>query len=248
MFGTAADPAAAWRGRAEAIRQREMRSESDGHCLAASWPGLAVRAALQAAFGEACRRVDLRPLSPNGRRLPHARGRASRAEWVGPEPARDADRANPSGGRRVRARCARRVPARLAGTRPSGAARPGGAAGRSAGRPLVRTARVRGKRDSRRCRARRRDGVAERARRRGRCRFGATARAAAKAAQRAARVLLRARARAIAAARHRGACRAAARRCSRPRIRLGGSSTSHSRAQRRTGASASRNPSTAAAR
>lgn len=44
VFGTAADPAAAWRRRAEAIRQREMRSESDGHCLATSWPGLAVRA------------------------------------------------------------------------------------------------------------------------------------------------------------------------------------------------------------
>jgi cation diffusion facilitator CzcD-associated flavoprotein CzcO len=45
VFGTSADPAAAWRRRAEAIRQREMRSESDGHCLATSWPGLAVHAA-----------------------------------------------------------------------------------------------------------------------------------------------------------------------------------------------------------
>jgi hypothetical protein len=45
VFGTDADPAAVWRGRAEAIRQREMRSESDGHCLATSFPGLAVRAA-----------------------------------------------------------------------------------------------------------------------------------------------------------------------------------------------------------
>ena len=47
VFGTEADPAAAWRRRAEAIRQREMRSESDGHCLATSFPGLAVRAALR---------------------------------------------------------------------------------------------------------------------------------------------------------------------------------------------------------
>src|SRR3954447_559295 len=40
-----ADPAAVWRERAEAIRQRRMRSESDGHCLPTSFPGLAVRAA-----------------------------------------------------------------------------------------------------------------------------------------------------------------------------------------------------------
>ncbi|HEY2374254.1 MAG TPA: hypothetical protein VGH82_17165 [Gaiellaceae bacterium] len=45
VFGTDADPAAVWRRRAEAIRQREMRSESDGHCLATSFPGLAVREA-----------------------------------------------------------------------------------------------------------------------------------------------------------------------------------------------------------
>lgn len=42
-----ADPAAAWRRRAAAIRQRRMRSESDGHCLPTSFPGLAVRSALR---------------------------------------------------------------------------------------------------------------------------------------------------------------------------------------------------------
>jgi hypothetical protein len=41
VFGTDADPAAAWRVRAAAIRQREMRSESDGHCLPGTFPGLA---------------------------------------------------------------------------------------------------------------------------------------------------------------------------------------------------------------
>lgn len=41
VFGTDADPAAAWRVRAAAIRQREMRSESDGHCRPTSFPGLA---------------------------------------------------------------------------------------------------------------------------------------------------------------------------------------------------------------
>ena len=33
VFGEHADPAEVWRGRADAIRQRRMRSESDGHCL-----------------------------------------------------------------------------------------------------------------------------------------------------------------------------------------------------------------------
>lgn len=45
VFGTERDPAAAWRRRAAAIRQRWMRSESDGHCLPASFPGLAARKA-----------------------------------------------------------------------------------------------------------------------------------------------------------------------------------------------------------
>ena len=40
-----ADPARAWRGRAASIRQRQMRSESNGHCLPTSFPGLAVRTA-----------------------------------------------------------------------------------------------------------------------------------------------------------------------------------------------------------
>lgn len=45
VFGTDTDPAAAFRRRTMAIRQRFMRSESDGHCLPTSFPGLAVRAA-----------------------------------------------------------------------------------------------------------------------------------------------------------------------------------------------------------
>jgi hypothetical protein len=45
VLGTDTDPAAAWRRRAASIRQRFMRSESNGHCAAASFPGLAVRAA-----------------------------------------------------------------------------------------------------------------------------------------------------------------------------------------------------------
>jgi hypothetical protein len=45
LFGPTDDPAAAWRPRAAAIRQRWMRSESDGHCAPTSFPGLAVRSA-----------------------------------------------------------------------------------------------------------------------------------------------------------------------------------------------------------
>jgi cation diffusion facilitator CzcD-associated flavoprotein CzcO len=47
VFGTDRDPVGAWRPRAAAIRQRTMRSESDGHCLPTSFPGLAVREALR---------------------------------------------------------------------------------------------------------------------------------------------------------------------------------------------------------
>ncbi|HZO97988.1 MAG TPA: hypothetical protein VFB42_11495 [Gaiellaceae bacterium] len=54
VFGPERDPAAVWRRRAEAIRQRAMRSESDGHCGPSSFPGLA--------FTGARRRRSLRPL------------------------------------------------------------------------------------------------------------------------------------------------------------------------------------------
>ncbi len=54
VFAPEPDPTADWRRRAAAIRQTHMRSESDGHCLATSFPGLAVR--------EAGRRFSLRPL------------------------------------------------------------------------------------------------------------------------------------------------------------------------------------------
>jgi cation diffusion facilitator CzcD-associated flavoprotein CzcO len=47
VFDRDPDPAAAWRRRAAAIRQRWMRSESDGHCLPTSFPGLAVRDAVR---------------------------------------------------------------------------------------------------------------------------------------------------------------------------------------------------------
>jgi cation diffusion facilitator CzcD-associated flavoprotein CzcO len=54
VLGDDPDPTGAWRPRAAAIRQRLMRSESDGHCSPTSFPGLA--------FREAARRRDLAPL------------------------------------------------------------------------------------------------------------------------------------------------------------------------------------------
>jgi hypothetical protein len=54
VFGDDPDPAGAWRPRAAAIRQKLMRSESDGHCWPTSFPGLATR--------EAVRKRDLAPL------------------------------------------------------------------------------------------------------------------------------------------------------------------------------------------
>src|SRR4051794_34561603 len=47
VYGTDSDPLGAWRPRAESIRQRSMRSESDGHCFPRSFPGLAAREAVR---------------------------------------------------------------------------------------------------------------------------------------------------------------------------------------------------------
>jgi cation diffusion facilitator CzcD-associated flavoprotein CzcO len=47
VFADETDPAAGFRRRTAAIRQREMRSESDGHCFPRSFPGLAVREAVR---------------------------------------------------------------------------------------------------------------------------------------------------------------------------------------------------------
>jgi cation diffusion facilitator CzcD-associated flavoprotein CzcO len=49
VFGPNADPTEPWRMRAASIRQRRMRSESDGHLAPVSFPGLAVRESLRRA-------------------------------------------------------------------------------------------------------------------------------------------------------------------------------------------------------
>jgi hypothetical protein len=82
VLGTHTDPTEVWRGRAAAIRQRRMRSESDGHLAAPSFPGLAVR--------DARRRRSLRPLvetatdryrPPVDLFLEHARRVRERSGW-----------------------------------------------------------------------------------------------------------------------------------------------------------------------
>ena len=85
VFGDDPDPAGAWRPRAAAIRQKRMRSESDGHCYPTSFPGLASR--------EAARRRDLAPLAAerlqplpaDRRRVPPARRRVAREHGLGRE-------------------------------------------------------------------------------------------------------------------------------------------------------------------
>jgi len=47
VLGVDPDPTAMFARRAAAIRQRQMRSESDGHCRPRTYPGLAVASARQ---------------------------------------------------------------------------------------------------------------------------------------------------------------------------------------------------------
>ena len=70
-----------------------MRSESDGHCLPTSFPGLAVREALAAATLAPLVAVVANRYHPTVERLPRARRRAARARAAG-------TRASASAGRR----------------------------------------------------------------------------------------------------------------------------------------------------
>ena len=60
-----------------------MRSESDGHCLPTSFPGLAVRAARRRPQRPAARPERVRPLPPDRRGVPRSRRRAARACRLG---------------------------------------------------------------------------------------------------------------------------------------------------------------------
>ena len=150
----------------ESIRQRAMRSESDGHCCPASFPGLAareaarrrarrrsllrrVRTATARASTEFLRHVERAARAVLGRELRGARG------WSGSAPSTAASSST-----------ARPLPARAARARPSRASRvPAELAGRPACRARLRAARVRRPRRRRRRRHGGGDRVAERARR-----------------------------------------------------------------------------------
>ena len=195
VFGTDADPAAGWRVRAAAIRQREMRSESDGHCLPdlVPWARLLERPSVAARRGRCssrCSTATTRRWTSSSRTSNGcASGAAGTRAWscAGSSACRRSTAASTLDGERFRARAAR--------ARPSGAERPRGATRRPAGRPLVRAARLRGHRHGRRGGPRGGDRVAERARGGRRGGVGAPARAGAPPAQRAAPLLLPPRAR-----------------------------------------------------
>ena len=189
VFGTDADPAAAWRLRAGAIRQREMRSESDGHCLPTSFPGLAISSVR--------RRRSPRPLLDSvldryhptvDEFLTHVERLRERSGWDESLVLRTVERV---AGRRRQLRAGRRaVHACAARSRPPRPQRSRRVAQRSACRAFVRAARLRGDGHGRRRRSRRGDGVAECARGRRRSRVGAPPRAGAATAECPAPVLL----------------------------------------------------------
>jgi len=76
VLGTHADPTAVWGGRARSIRQRRMRSESEGHLGATSFPGLSVY--------EWMRTGSLRPLVASfaNRYHPTVEEFIGHAQWV----------------------------------------------------------------------------------------------------------------------------------------------------------------------
>ena len=63
VVGTDEDPTTVWRGRAAAIRQRRMRSESEGHLGATSFPGLSVQETMRTVG------LDIEAGSPEAMRL-----------------------------------------------------------------------------------------------------------------------------------------------------------------------------------
>ena len=173
VFGTEADPTAAWRRRAAAIRQREMRSESDGHCSPTTFPGLAVRSAVRRRSpGPLIASVLDRYHPTVAEFLAHV-AEAPRAKRLGPERSGGPDRPCGAGRGRLRARRRGAVPPRPRGSRPPRAERPRGAARAPARRPCLRAARVRADGHRRRGGLHRRDRVAERARGGRRGRLGA---------------------------------------------------------------------------
>ena len=190
------DPAAAWRRRAEAIRQRRMRSESDGHCLPTSFPGLAVRAALRGGSPWPLVQSVWRGYHPTvGEFLEHVDEVRLRVGWDDAVVERRvAGVTAVDGGFEIDGTVFGHVLARVAGIRASTCRR---ARGRPSGRPRLRAARVRRRRRRRRRRHGGCDRVGERARGRRAGHLGSAARPRAEAAQRPAAALLASRSRAL---------------------------------------------------
>ena len=232
--------------RAAAIRQRQMRSESDGHLAAAVVPRPRGARVAAHAVAQAAGRDGREPVPPERRRLPRARRGRARAHRLEPElhasGGSSAIRAVDGG---LRARRRRAVRARARRDRASGSRAPERAARR---RPRLRAARVRVPRRDRRCRDGGGDRVAERAGRRRRGRLDPAPRAAPPAAERAAPVLLEARARRVSRPQQRAARGEAARAVARRPFRPGPRGTSRSRRPSARDASASSSSRTAPSR
>ena len=216
VFGTHDDPTEVWRTRAAAIRQRRMRSESDGHLAPAAFPGLAVREAVRAArpapLLRSRRRTATTRASTSSSRTP-SRVR-ERTGWDTSFREQRVERVRAvDGGFDARRATGRSRTCSLATGHP-GLARPRARGPRRGAR--LRAARLRGDGRRRRRRHGRGDGVAERARRGRRGRLDPAARAAAPAAERAAPVLLEARPRRLPRAAHRASARATLRELSTP--------------------------------
>ena len=141
-----------------------MRSESDGHCLPRSFPGLAVRAALRRRSSARSSQCVCDRYHPSVEEfLEHVEELRERTGWDESfEPARVERVSAVDGGFELDGHGRFRHVSRARPSRP----RLPRARGRPARRPRLRAARVRGRRDRRRRGHGRRDRVAERARRR----------------------------------------------------------------------------------
>ena len=83
VFGTDEDPVERWSERAAAIRQERMRSESDGHLAAASFPGLALREAVRRGRVQALLQTTANRYHPSvGDFVAHARRVTQRSGWA----------------------------------------------------------------------------------------------------------------------------------------------------------------------
>ena len=153
VFGTEPDPTAAWRRRAAAIRQRAMRSESDGHCSPTTFPGLAVRSAVRRRSpGPLIASVLDRYHPTVDEFLAHVAELRERSGWDrSVRAARIGRVASVEGGFELDGEGPFRHV--LAGSRPPRAERTRGAARRPARRACLRAARVRADGDRRRGRA-----------------------------------------------------------------------------------------------